>query len=103
MGAELGAWSEGPAGLKAELKEEITNELKDKVKDGIIHEVKDEGSQTRHSKLEPINREDFPILEVDAYPGVPLVYLDSGASSQKPKQVLDAMDTYYRTSHANVH
>lgn len=53
--------------------------------------------------LNSINRNDFPILETDAYPGVPLVYLDSGASSQKPTQVLEAMDEYYKKDHANVH
>ncbi len=48
-------------------------------------------------------RADFPILDVEAYPGVPLVFLDSAASSQKPTAVLEAMDQYYRTHHANVH
>jgi len=50
-----------------------------------------------------INRKDFPILYTEAYPGKPLVYLDSAASSQKPLHVLTAMDEYYKTSHANVH
>lgn len=48
-------------------------------------------------------RKDFPILHQDVHPGVPLVFLDSAASSQKPRQVIEAMDTYYRTIHANVH
>jgi cysteine desulfurase/selenocysteine lyase len=48
-------------------------------------------------------RADFPILETEVYPGVPLVYLDSAASSQKPSQVIEAMDDYYRRYHANVH
>jgi cysteine desulfurase / selenocysteine lyase len=48
-------------------------------------------------------RADFPILNVEVYPGVPLVYLDSAASSQKPVAVLQAMDDYYRSYHANVH
>jgi cysteine desulfurase/selenocysteine lyase len=48
-------------------------------------------------------RADFPILETEVYPGVPLVFLDSAASSQKPTAVIEAMDTYYRTHHANVH
>ena len=48
-------------------------------------------------------RADFPILQRDVYPGVPLVYLDSAASSQRPTYVLDAMDDYYRRHHANVH
>src|SRR5579885_3784885 len=46
-------------------------------------------------------REDFPILKRQVH-GKPLVYLDSGASSQKPVAVLEAMERYYRTSHANV-
>jgi len=44
-------------------------------------------------------RKDFPIFEA----GRRLVYLDSASSSQKPRQVLDAMDGYYETTHANVH
>ncbi len=45
---------------------------------------------------------DFPILSRQVH-GHRLVYLDSAASSQRPAQVIDAMDTYYRTTHANVH
>jgi len=48
-------------------------------------------------------RKDFPVLEFDAYPGVPLVYLDNAATSQKPLAVIEAMDTYYRRYNANVH
>lgn len=48
-------------------------------------------------------RSDFPILATEVYPGVPLVYLDSAASSQKPVQVIEAMDNYYRHTNANVH
>lgn len=48
-------------------------------------------------------RADFPILRTEVYPGVPLVYLDSAASSQKPTAVIEAMDAYYRGYHANVH
>ncbi len=47
-------------------------------------------------------RADFPILS-RRVKNKPLVYLDSAASSQKPVQVLDAMDRYYRETHANVH
>jgi len=48
-------------------------------------------------------QKDFPILEVEAHPGVPLVYLDNAATSQKPVQVIEAMDVYYREYNANVH
>ncbi len=47
-------------------------------------------------------KKDFPILERDVA-GHRLVFLDSAASSQKPRVVLDAMDHYYETTHANVH
>ncbi|MEK7364140.1 MAG: cysteine desulfurase [candidate division NC10 bacterium] len=47
-------------------------------------------------------RADFPILERKIN-GKPLVYLDSAASSQKPRQVIDAVRRYYETTHANVH
>lgn len=47
-------------------------------------------------------RQDFPILQ-QTVNGKPLVFLDSAASSQKPLPVIEAMDTYYRTYHANVH
>ena len=47
-------------------------------------------------------RKDFPILAQERG-GHRLAYLDSAASSQHPRQVLDAMDRYYSTTHANVH
>src|SRR2546421_11608124 len=47
-------------------------------------------------------RKDFPILSRQVH-GHPLVYLDSTASSQKPYAVIEAMSTYYETTHANVH
>ena len=47
-------------------------------------------------------RADFPILQEMVH-GKPLVYLDSGASAQKPTAVLAAMDEVYRTGYANVH
>jgi cysteine desulfurase / selenocysteine lyase len=45
---------------------------------------------------------DFPVLEREVN-GKRLVYLDSAATSQKPHQVIEAMDDYYRRSNANVH
>jgi cysteine desulfurase/selenocysteine lyase len=47
-------------------------------------------------------RKDFPILSREVN-GRPLVYLDNAASSQKPRQVVEAMVDYYYHSHANVH
>ena len=48
-------------------------------------------------------RQDFPILLREVHPGVPLVYLDSTATSQKPFSVLAAMDAYYQANNANIH
>jgi cysteine desulfurase/selenocysteine lyase len=47
-------------------------------------------------------RRDFPILSQQVN-GKPLVYLDNGASSQRPETVLQATDRYYREMHSNVH
>ncbi|WP_424134139.1 aminotransferase class V-fold PLP-dependent enzyme [Roseomonas chloroacetimidivorans] len=47
-------------------------------------------------------RQDFPILSSKVH-GKPLVFLDSGASAQKPRAVIDAMRQMFETSYANVH
>src|SRR6188508_2321888 len=47
-------------------------------------------------------REDFPILRERAH-GHPLIYFDNAATSQKPRQVIDALRHYYEHSNANVH
>ena len=47
-------------------------------------------------------RSDFPILDRQVH-GKPLVYLDNAATSQKPRQVIDALVRYYETSNANIH
>lgn len=47
-------------------------------------------------------RKEFPILSRTIH-GQPLVYLDNAASTQKPNAVIDAIQHYYRHSHANVH
>jgi cysteine desulfurase/selenocysteine lyase len=48
-------------------------------------------------------RADFPILDREVHPGVPLVYLDSTATSQRPLAVLDTLNSFYRTNNANIH
>ena len=48
-------------------------------------------------------RRDFPILSRQVRPGIPLVYLDSTATSQKPTAVIEAMDEFYRNHNANIH
>jgi cysteine desulfurase/selenocysteine lyase len=47
-------------------------------------------------------RADFPILHQQVN-GKPLVYLDNGATSQKPRRVIDALVHYYERDHSNVH
>ncbi|HWE83169.1 MAG TPA: aminotransferase class V-fold PLP-dependent enzyme, partial [Gaiellaceae bacterium] len=47
-------------------------------------------------------RADFPIFE-QTFHGKPLAYLNSAATSQKPRQVLDTMTEFYETSYSNVH
>jgi cysteine desulfurase/selenocysteine lyase len=47
-------------------------------------------------------RADFPILQTQVN-GHPLIYLDSASTSQKPRVVIEALDTYYREYNANVH
>jgi cysteine desulfurase/selenocysteine lyase len=53
--------------------------------------------------LDPVAlRADFPILNQEVF-GHRLVYLDSAATSQKPRPVIEAVDAYYRHDNANVH
>ena len=64
-------------------------------------------SRSSRSSLEPrfdvsVVRKDFPILE-KLINGKPLVYLDSAATSQKPKSVIDSLLRYYENENANVH
>jgi cysteine desulfurase / selenocysteine lyase len=48
-------------------------------------------------------RDDFPILAESNARGQRLAFLDSAASSQKPRQVIEAVDRYYRETNANIH
>ena len=56
---------------------------------------------TRSFDVEKIRR-DFPILKERVH-GKPLVYLDNGATSQKPQVVIDTLDRYYRSENSNIH
>ncbi len=47
-------------------------------------------------------RGDFPILSTKSH-GQPLVYLDNGATTQKPRAVIEALDRYYQSQNANIH
>ena len=47
-------------------------------------------------------RQDFPILE-QTVRDMPLVYLDNAATAQKPRQVIDVLDDYYRSYNSNIH
>jgi cysteine desulfurase / selenocysteine lyase len=58
---------------------------------------------TTRPKLDPRKlRADFPIFE-QTVNGKPLAYLDSAVTAQKPRQVLEALRSFYETSYANVH
>ncbi len=48
-------------------------------------------------------RADFPVLKRQVRPGVPLVYLDSAATSQKPRLVIEVMTRFYEHYNANIH
>jgi cysteine desulfurase/selenocysteine lyase len=53
--------------------------------------------------LAALTRPDFPLLDQTACLGQPLIYLDYAATSQKPRQVLEALQHYYSHDNANVH
>ncbi len=59
------------------------------------------GTAIRSLDVERI-RMDFPILQTQVN-GFPLVYLDNGATSQKPRSVLQTLERYYTTINSNVH
>lgn len=48
-------------------------------------------------------RRDFPILQREVRPGVPLIYLDSAATSQKPRVVIETQRLHYEDHNANIH
>ena len=54
-------------------------------------------------KFPKINKKDFPLLENNSTNNNKIIYLDHAATTQKPKQVLEKIDKYYRNFNANVH
>src|ERR1700751_2632151 len=60
-----------------------------------------QGSRLRRFSPESV-RAEFPILSTTVH-GKPLIYLDNGATTQKPRAVIDAISRYYETQNANVH
>lgn len=63
----------------------------------------DQGAGVAAENLAALTRPDFPLLAQTACLGQPLIYLDHAATSQKPVQVLDALQRYYGHDNANVH
>ena len=61
--------------------------------------------RTTPNPFDPVQvRADFPILSTIVAPGGPnLVYLDNGATTQKPRAVIDAISHYYESQNANIH
>ena len=61
-------------------------------------------SQSQTGLLDiPKLRSDFPILDQQVHRGKPLIYLDNAASTQRPRQVIEAMQACYESTYANVH
>src|SRR5260221_14415799 len=65
--------------------------------------VRGEGAQRGGGRFD-VNaiRAQFPILSTTAH-GKPLIYLDNGATTQKPRVVIEALDRYYQSQNANIH
>src|SRR3954452_16658117 len=62
-----------------------------------------EPPSSRARRFDPESvRADFPILQSTVH-GKPLVYLDNGATTQKPQAVIDAETRYYESQNANIH
>ena len=66
-----------------------------------VHEIGVARAAGAEFDVEKVRR-DFPILNAKVH-GKPLVYLDNGATSQKPQVVIDALNEYYRTENSNIH
>jgi cysteine desulfurase/selenocysteine lyase len=68
-----------------------------------------EKTQLKQTQLEewPLDvetiRGDFPILAAEIHHGIPLIYLDNAATTQRPRQVIEGISTVYERQYANVH
>jgi cysteine desulfurase/selenocysteine lyase len=70
---------------------------------GTLKQPAAEPQGSRAQKFDPgLIRADFPILSTTVH-GKPLVYLDNGATTQKPQAVIDALARYYESQNANIH
>ena len=67
----------------------------------VAHEMTTQGPLSDASDVSKI-RKDFPILKQKIH-GKPLVYLDNGATSQKPQIVIDTLNRYYAAENSNIH
>jgi cysteine desulfurase / selenocysteine lyase len=67
----------------------------------VAHEIVTPGPLAEGLNVDKI-RADFPILKQKIH-GKPLVYLDNGATSQKPQVVIDALNRYYTAENSNIH
>jgi len=74
----------------------------DKLKDTQVVDVKSPLHTREELGVGPV-RSDFPILQKTIYGKYPLVYLDNAATTQKPRQVVEAMTEEYYNVNANVH
>ena len=81
--------------LQTELKNQRTQEPE------IAHSELSNGVATLTFDVDKI-RNDFPILR-ETFDGKPLIYLDNGATSQKPQRVLERLRFYYEHENANIH
>jgi cysteine desulfurase/selenocysteine lyase len=75
--------------------------------DPAIRSIEDNMTASSANKKTSFNSQeiikDFPILQREVHPGRKLIYLDSAATSQKPVQVIEVMNDYYKLSNANIH
>src|SRR2546428_12606341 len=69
---------------------------------GACRTKRNDGTGEKTAMMTERVREDFPILKQTVY-GKPLVYLDSAATSQKPRRVIHALARYSPEDHAHTH